>query len=130
MRALELPESRRNELKDKINRQHILAEKYLSYLGKHHDLNKILAEYPDRELEAIAKAINNWQLVPSGTEGYAKAEVTAGGIDTKELDSRTMMTKKIPGLYFIGECVDVTGWLGGYNLQWAWASGYVAGQTI
>ncbi len=129
LRALELPESRRNELKDKINREHILAEKYLSYLGKQHDLSKVLAEYPDKELETIAKAINNWQISPSGTEGYAKAEVTAGGIDTRELDSKTMMSKKILGLYFIGECVDVTGWLGGYNLQWAWASGYVAAQS-
>ncbi len=129
LRTLSLPSKDKNNLKDKINREHILAEKYLSYLGNHYDLNKILAEYPDRELEAIANAINKWQIVPSGTEGYSKAEVTSGGIDTKELDSKTMMAKKIPGLYFVGECVDVTGWLGGYNLQWAWASGYVAGSN-
>jgi predicted Rossmann fold flavoprotein len=129
LRTISLPVQDKDKLKDKINREHILAEKYLSYLTKQHDLSKVLAEYPDKELETIAKAINNWQITPSGTEGYAKAEVTAGGIDTRELDSKTMMAKKIPGLYFIGECVDVTGWLGGYNLQWAWASGHVAGQS-
>jgi len=130
LRSLELPESRREELKDKINRKQIFPEKFLDYLAQTHSLNKILAEYPDRELEAIAKAIQEWQLKPSGTEGYAKAEVSSGGIDTRELDSKTMMSKKVPGLYFIGECVDVTGWLGGYNLQWAWASGYVAGSNL
>ncbi len=129
LRALELSESRREELKDKINRRQVFPEKFLGYLSKTHNLNKILAEYPDRELIAIATSIKNWSLSPSGTEGYGKAEVTIGGIDTRELDSKTMMVKKIPGLYFIGECVDVTGWLGGYNLQWAWASGYLAGKN-
>jgi len=68
--------------------------------------------------------------LPSGTEGYAKAEVTLGGIDTNELSSTTMQCKRVPGLYFIGEVVDVTGQLGGYNFQWAWASGYAAGQAV
>ena len=72
--------------------------------------------------------IENWKLLPSGTEGYAKAEVTLGGIDTAELSSKTMEARRVPGLYFIGEVVDVTGHLGGYNFQWAWASGFVAGQ--
>ena len=67
---------------------------------------------------------------PSGTEGYAKAEVTVGGIDTRALDSRTMACREIPNLYFIGECVDVTGWLGGYNFQWAWASAHAAAQSL
>jgi len=71
-----------------------------------------------------------WRLVPEGTEGFAKAEVTAGGVDTHELDSRTMQCRSVPGLYFIGEVVDVTGWLGGYNFQWAWASGFAAGQAV
>ncbi len=71
---------------------------------------------------------NEWRLVPTGTEGYAKAEVTAGGVDTAELSSTTMAAKKVPGLYFIGEVVDVTGQLGGFNFQWAWASGFAAGQ--
>ncbi len=71
-----------------------------------------------------------WRVVPAGTEGYAKAEVTVGGVDTAELDARTLEAKRAPGLYFIGEVVDVTGWLGGYNFQWAWASGFAAGQAV
>ena len=71
-----------------------------------------------------------WSLRPSGTEGYAKAEVTAGGVDTNELSSQTMESKKMPGLYFVGEVVDVTGQLGGFNFQWAWASGFAAGQVV
>lgn len=76
------------------------------------------------------KPFDDWTLVPSGTEGYAKAEVTIGGVDTNELSSKTMEAMRAPGLYFIGEVVDVTGWLGGFNFQWAWASGFVAGQTV
>ncbi|MEK7992785.1 MAG: NAD(P)/FAD-dependent oxidoreductase, partial [Planctomycetota bacterium] len=71
-----------------------------------------------------------WHVTPTGTEGYAKAEVTVGGIDTAELSSKTMEAKKVPGLYAIGEAVDVTGWLGGYNFQWAWSSGWVAGEAV
>ncbi|HEX7159261.1 MAG TPA: NAD(P)/FAD-dependent oxidoreductase, partial [Edaphobacter sp.] len=78
----------------------------------------------------LERHLHNWTITPAGTEGYAKAEVTAGGIDTNELDARTMQSKKVPGLYFIGEVVDVTGWLGGYNFQWAWASGAAAGRAI
>lgn len=84
--------------------------------------------YSLAELRAIAEGLHAWKIVPSGTEGYAKAEVTVGGIDTDGLSSTTMESRKIPGLYFIGEVVDVTGWLGGYNFQWAWASGWAAGQ--
>ena len=73
---------------------------------------------------------HHWQMTPSGTEGYDKAEVTAGGVDTDELSAKTMESKKVPGLYFIGEVVDVTGHLGGFNFQWAWASGFCAGQAI
>ncbi len=73
---------------------------------------------------------SNWRVKPSGSEGYRTAEVTLGGIDTSCLDSKTMQAKAVPGLYFIGECVDVTGWLGGYNFQWAWASGHVAGEVV
>ena len=87
-----------------------------------------LRQHNVRELEAVAHRLHHWQLRPSGTEGYAKAEVTLGGVDTDELSSKTMEAKKVPGLYFIGEVVDVTGWLGGYNFQWAWSSGYAAGQ--
>ncbi len=82
-----------------------------------------MAEARDKDLEALGQAFNGWQITPHGTEGYAKAEVTAGGVDTNELSSRTMESKRSAGLYFIGEVVDVTGWLGGYNFQWAWSSG-------
>jgi predicted Rossmann fold flavoprotein len=81
-------------------------------------------------LAAMEQQLHAWQVTPAGTEGYAKAEVTAGGVDTAELDAKTMQSRKVPGLYFIGEVVDVTGWLGGYNFQWAWASGVSAGQTV
>lgn len=84
--------------------------------------------YSKKELDHIARSLHGWELVPTGTEGFGKAEVTTGGIDTDELSSKTMEAKKVTGLYFVGECVDVTGWLGGYNFQWAWASGWVAGQ--
>ena len=89
-----------------------------------------MAEIPDRELAALGARLNAWRLTPSGSEGYAKAEVTLGGIDTAGLSSRTMEAKNVPGLYTIGEAVDVTGWLGGYNFQWAWASGFAAGEAV
>ncbi len=81
-------------------------------------------------LAAFEQSLHAWQIVPAGTEGYTKAEVTAGGVDTRELDARTMMSRRVPGLYFIGEVVDVTGWLGGYNFQWAWASGVSAAAAL
>src|SRR3546814_9739444 len=84
---------------------------------------------PDRQLAAAAERIKQWRFTPTGTEGYAKAEVTAGGIDTAGLSSRTMEARTVKGLYFIGEAVDVTGWLGGYNFQWAWSSGWSAGDA-
>lgn len=89
---------------------------------------KPICQYTDRELNRISHQIHNWEIKPKETEGYKKAEVTLGGIDTDELSSKTMEAKKVAGLYFIGETVDVTGQLGGYNLHWAWASGYAAGQ--
>jgi predicted Rossmann fold flavoprotein len=89
-----------------------------------------LADMPDAQLRKLGAAINQWAIVPSGTEGYRKAEVTRGGIDTRELSQQTMMANQVPGLYFIGETVDVTGWLGGYNFQWAWASGVAAGLAL
>ena len=91
--------------------------------------NKPLNEYTDDEINHIITTLENWQITPNGTEGYKKAEVTVGGVDTKELSSQTMESKKQAGLYFIGEVVDVTGHLGGYNFQWAWASGYACGQS-
>ncbi len=86
-----------------------------------------LADLPDRSLAALAARLSDWQLVPSGTEGYAKAEVTLGGVDTAELSQKDMQARAVPGLFVVGEAVDVTGWLGGYNFQWAWSSGRVAG---
>ncbi len=91
---------------------------------------KNLADFSDQQLIAIAQKLNKWKLQPSGTEGYKTAEVTLGGVDTNELSSKTMESKKQPGLYLIGEVVDVTGHLGGYNFQWAWSSGYVAGLAV
>ena len=91
---------------------------------------KQMNQYSRKELEGIAQRLQNWQVTPSRTEGFGKAEVTVGGVDTDELSSKTMESKKVPGLFFVGECVDVTGWLGGYNFQWAWASGWVAGQYV
>ena len=84
----------------------------------------------DKEIEMIEIMLHCWKLVPKGTEGFGKAEVTKGGVDTNELSSKTMESKKVPGLYFIGEVVDVTGWLGGYNFQWAWSSGFAAGEFV
>lgn len=84
----------------------------------------------DAALTDLAGTLKAWRLTPSGTEGYAKAEVTRGGIDTAELSQRTMQARRVPGLFVIGEAVDVTGWLGGYNFQWAWASGWSAGQAV
>ena len=89
-----------------------------------------LRQLTERERAALAAKLQSWQITPAGTEGYKKAEVTAGGVATSELSSRTMEAKRAPGLYFIGEVVDVTGHLGGYNFQWAWASGYAAGQFV
>ena len=89
-----------------------------------------LANLPDRKLADAERRLAGWGFQPSGTEGFAKAEVTAGGISTADLSSRTMAAKQVPGLYAIGEGVDVTGWLGGYNFQWAWASGWAAGQAL
>ena len=87
-----------------------------------------IGEMGDKSLQTLAHNLTTWQITPNGTTGYKIAEVTRGGVDTDYLSSKTMMTKQTDGLYFIGEVVDVTGWLGGYNLQWAWSSGYVAGQ--
>jgi len=99
------------------------------------ELRTILAEVMPHRLAAELAAsgandLNGWRVLPTGTEGYAKAEVTLGGIDTNELSSRTMEARKVPGLFVIGEAVDVTGWLGGYNFQWAWSSGWAAGDSV
>ncbi|TNE82643.1 MAG: aminoacetone oxidase family FAD-binding enzyme, partial [Gammaproteobacteria bacterium] len=89
-----------------------------------------LAEWPDKQLQVVAEQLNGWQLKPSGTEGYRTAEVTLGGVDTREISSKTMESQRQQGLYFIGEVLDVTGHLGGFNFQWAWSSGVAAGQSV
>lgn len=89
-----------------------------------------MADLNNKALEAVARQVQNWAVTPVGSEGYRTAEVTLGGVDTAALDSKTMMVKSVPGLYFIGEVVDMTGWLGGYNFQWAWSSGNAAGEAI
>ncbi|MBQ5963560.1 NAD(P)/FAD-dependent oxidoreductase [Massilia sp. ZL223] len=98
--------------------------------GNGFDPGARLADMPDARLRKLGDAINRWAIVPTGSEGYRKAEVTLGGVDTRELSQQTMMASKVPGLYFIGEAMDVTGWLGGYNFQWAWASGVAAGLAL
>lgn len=103
------------------------VQTFLGYLGID---NKPLKQYQGKQLQQVAEAFHQWQLKPNGTEGYRTAEVTLGGVDTDELSSKTMESKKVKGLYFIGEVMDVTGWLGGYNFQWAWSSGWVAGQVV
>ncbi|MCF1473246.1 MULTISPECIES: NAD(P)/FAD-dependent oxidoreductase [Rhizobium/Agrobacterium group] len=104
-----------------------LPKRLAQYWTERHGPEKPLADLSDKILAGIADALRNWQIKPAGSEGYRTAEVTLGGIDTQVLDSKTMQVKTVPGLYFIGEAVDVTGWLGGYNFQWAWASGHAAG---
>lgn len=103
----------------------LLPKRLAQHLARASDSR--LAAMPDRELTKLGAAVNQWRLMPSGTEGYRTAEVTAGGVDTAELSSKTMESKRVPNLYFIGEVVDVTGHLGGFNFQWAWASGFAAG---
>jgi len=89
-----------------------------------------LAEVRDRDIDRLAESLSNWSPLPDGSEGWRKAEVMAGGVDTRGLDSRTLESRTQPGLHFIGEVVDVTGWLGGYNFQWAWASAYACAQGL
>ncbi|MGV8894111.1 MAG: NAD(P)/FAD-dependent oxidoreductase [Burkholderiaceae bacterium] len=89
-----------------------------------------IADMTDKQLRSLGESLNAWIITPDGSKGYRKAEVTLGGVDTRELSQQSMMASKVPGLYFIGESVDVTGWLGGYNFQWAWASGVAAGMSV
>ncbi|MRT30187.1 NAD(P)/FAD-dependent oxidoreductase [Herbaspirillum sp. CAH-3] len=105
-----------------------LAEGWLKING--FDAGARIADMPDKSLKKLGDSLNRWVILPSGSEGYRKAEVTLGGVDTRELSQQTMMANKVPGLHFIGEAMDVTGWLGGYNFQWAWASGVAAGSAV
>lgn len=127
--ALEIFRTRHSS---RIEMHNLLAElfpkRFASTWCDLHVRSKPLCQYTDKELIGIAGQLHNWEIRPKGTQGYKKAEVTLGGVDTEELSSKTMESRKVPGLYFSGEVIDVTGQLGGYNLHWAWASGYVAGQ--
>jgi hypothetical protein len=107
-----------------------LPERLAEVLAERLALAGNLADLPDRKLEEAERRLSQWRFTPDGTEGFAKAEVTVGGIATQGLSSKTMEAVKVPGLYAIGEAVDVTGWLGGYNFQWAWSSGVAAGQAV
>ncbi|MBB3353273.1 hypothetical protein FHT70_003216 [Rhizobium sp. BK049] len=107
----------------------ILPKRLAQFLVEREKIAGNMADLPDKALQRLAASAQNWIIKPSGSEGYRTAEVTLGGIDTAGLDSRSMEAKTVPGLYFVGECVDVTGWLGGYNFQWAWASGFAAGES-
>ncbi len=107
----------------------LLPQRFASRWLELHGSPKGGNSWSDREIQAVSEALHHWRVRPSGTEGYAKAEVTAGGVDTAELSSQTFEARKVRGLFFIGEVVDVTGQLGGFNFQWAWASGFAAGQV-
>ena len=107
-----------------------IAERFGNTLGPKKLANVPMGEIKKSDLNLLGSALNSWSLTPSGTEGLRTAEVCVGGVDTNELSSKTMESNKQPGLYFIGETVDVTGWLGGYNFQWAWSSGWAAGQVV
>ena len=105
-----------------------MPQRFVDFLSDKKSLESRISEASDTALDRVAKSFHKWEINPAGTEGYAKAEVTVGGIDTDELSSRTMECKNQKGLFFIGEVVDVTGHLGGFDFQWAWSSGFVAGQ--
>lgn len=107
-----------------------IAERFGNTLGPKKLANVSMGEIKKSDLNLLGSTLNSWSLTPSGTEGLRTAEVCVGGVDTNELSSKTMESNKQPGLYFIGETVDVTGWLGGYNFQWAWSSGWAAGQVV
>ena len=107
-----------------------LPERLAAILAEQLGLSGDLGNIPDRALDDAEKRLRDWQFIPNGSEGFAKAEVTIGGISTAELSQQTMESKRLPGLYAIGEAVDVTGWLGGYNFQWAWASAHAAAQAL
>ncbi|MFK5997146.1 MAG: NAD(P)/FAD-dependent oxidoreductase [Rhodobacterales bacterium] len=107
-----------------------LPKALASFIVTNAGLQGNLADQSDKSLHLLDQAVHNWQIKPVGSEGYRTAEVTLGGVDTHALDAKTMQAKSVEGLFFIGEVVDVTGWLGGYNFQWAWSSGWVAGQVV
>ena len=127
-----LEDRKKSNPKQEINTiiAEILPKRLAHMICKENNVSGNISELPNKILKELSEAINAWVIKPIGSEGYRTAEVTLGGIDTNEISSKTMMSIKNPGLFFIGEVVDVTGHLGGYNFQWAWSSGYVAGQHV
>ena len=125
-----LLEAKRSQPRSALRRMLPLPERLATTLADRLGVTGELGNQPDKVLRAAEERLRDWHFSPNGSEGFAKAEVTAGGISTAELSSQTMEAKKVPGLYAIGEAVDVTGWLGGYNFQWAWASAHAAGSAI
>ena len=108
----------------------VFTKKLAALMADHWFASKPMKQYTPADLRGIADKLGAWRVVPAGTEGYRTAEVTLGGVDTRDVSSKTMESRKSPGLYFIGEVLDVTGHLGGFNFQWAWASGYAAAQFV
>jgi len=108
----------------------VLPERLVDHLSGELTLAGNVGDLSDRRIDEITTRLRHWTLTPTGSEGYRTAEVTLGGIATDRIDSKTMMSRDVPGLYMIGEAVDVTGWLGGYNFQWAWSSGVAAGRAL
>ena len=133
---IDLPEWLEQQQRERPNSElktllaELFTKKMAGLLADNWFASKPMKQYTHAELKAIATQLSDWQLVPAGTEGYRTAEVTLGGVDTREVSSKTMESLKSPGLYFVGEVLDVTGHLGGFNFQWAWASGYAAAQYV
>jgi predicted Rossmann fold flavoprotein len=130
--SLDLKEKKQTQAKQHVNNvlANILPKRLAQSICNDLAVEGPLGSLPHAKLEEIAQAVNDWRITPTGTEGYRTAEVTLGGVDTHALSSQTMQSNKNPGLFFIGEVLDVTGHLGGFNFQWAWSSGYVAGQHV
>jgi predicted Rossmann fold flavoprotein len=127
-----LKNKRDNKAKQNIQNllTNLLPKTLVDFLLRKYELDGGLADLSNKKLQEIAENINNWKIIPNGTEGFAKAEVTLGGVDTNEISSKNLESKKVKNLYFIGEVLDVTGHLGGYNFQWAWSSGFACGQFV
>lgn len=123
-----ISENPKAELKTALSK--VFTSRFSELFLKNYFISKPLNQYSGKEIESFNSLLKEWKLTPSGTEGFDKAEVTAGGVDTNDLSSKTMESKKVKGLFFIGEVVDVTGWLGGYNFQWAWSSGFACGNAV
>ncbi|HAJ13822.1 MAG TPA: aminoacetone oxidase family FAD-binding enzyme, partial [Comamonadaceae bacterium] len=130
--AAELAEAKRHSRKLLANElaRWVPARLAEAWAQQNPDWQRPVADTADKALARLAERLSRWELVPTGTEGYRKAEVTLGGVDTRALSQQTLEAKAQPGLHFIGEVVDVTGWLGGYNFQWAWASAYACAQAL